>query len=67
MACEFSANQTQVVQATAPVIFAESPVPCNEGLVFHRDESGIFLLANNAPTFKGCYEIFNIKKHIFQY
>ena len=70
MACEFSANQTQVVQATAPVIFAESPVPCNEELVFHRDESGIFLLANNAPTFKGCYEcrrvyetLYNVEFH----
>ena len=70
MACEFSANQTQVVQATAPVIFTESPVPCNEGLVFHRDESGIFLLANNAPQSNyscGCrriYEtLYNVEFH----
>lgn len=50
MAAEYSANQTQVVQPNQAVIFTESPVPCNAGLVFHRDESGIFLLANNAPS-----------------
>ena len=61
MAAEYSANATQVVQPTAPVIFTESPVPCNEGLVFHRDESGIFLLANNVPQSNcgcGCRRIF---------
>lgn len=54
MAAEFSANATQVVQTNQPVIFTESPVPCNRGLVFHRDESGIFLLANNAPSSNNC-------------
>lgn len=54
MAAEFSANATQVVQINQPVIFTESPVPCNRGLVFHRDESGIFLLANNAPSSNNC-------------
>ena len=54
MATEFSANATQVVQINQPVIFTESPVPCNRGLVFHRDESGIFLLANNAPSVNTC-------------
>ena len=54
MAAEFSANVTQVVQINQPVIFTESPVPCNRGLVFHRDESGIFLLSNNAPSSNNC-------------
>lgn len=54
MAAEFSANATQVVQINQPVIFTESPVPCNRGLVFHRDESGIFLLASNAPSTNTC-------------
>ena len=55
MAAEYSANETQVVQIT------ESPVPCNRGLVFHRDESGIFLLSNNAPSANcacGCKRIY---------
>lgn len=54
MAAEYSANATQVVQPNQAAIFTESPVPCNRGLVFHRDESGIFLLANNAPSTTNC-------------
>ena len=54
MAAEYSSNATQVVATSAPVIFTESPVPCNAGLIFHRDESGIFLLANNAPSTNTC-------------
>lgn len=55
MAAEYSANALQMVAANAPVIFSESPVPCNRGLIFHRDESGSFLLANNATnTGNGC-------------
>lgn len=54
MAAEYSANATQVVQINQPVIFTESPVPCNRGLVFHRDESGIFLLSSNAPKSDSC-------------
>lgn len=48
MAAEYSANSTQTVEVNAPVIFSESPVPCRRGLVFHREETGIFRLANNA-------------------
>lgn len=50
MAAEYSANALQTVNATQPIIFTESPVPCNKGLIYHRDESGNFLLANNAPN-----------------
>ena len=55
MAAEYSANAIQTVEPGLPVIFTESPVPCNRGLVFHRDESGVFQLANNAPDYNnGC-------------
>lgn len=54
MAAEFSANAVQTVAANSPVIFTESPVPCNKGLIFHRDESGSFLLASNAPSNNTC-------------
>lgn len=54
MAAEYSANAVQTVEAGLPVIFTESPVPCNRGLVFHRDESGVFQLANNAGSTQGC-------------
>lgn len=46
MGAEFSANAVQTVQPGASVIFTESPVPCNRGLVYHRDGSGLFRLAN---------------------
>lgn len=51
MAAEYSANAIQVVQPNASVIFTESPVPCNRGMIFHRDESGLFRLAS--PTVLG--------------
>ena len=46
MAAEYSANAAQTVPAGGSVIFTESPVPCNRGLVYHRDDSGLFRLAN---------------------
>ena len=48
MAAEYSANAEQLVLPNQPVIFTESPVPCNRGFIFHRDESGIFRLASLA-------------------
>ncbi len=46
MGAEYSANAAQTVPVGGSVIFTESPVPCNRGLVYHRDGSGIFRLAN---------------------
>lgn len=46
MSAEYSYSADQVVPANASVIFNESPVPCREGLVYHRDGSGIFRLVN---------------------
>ena len=46
MAAEYSANVAQIVPIGGSVIFTESPVPCNRGLVYHREDSGIFRLAN---------------------
>ena len=46
MGAEYSANAAQTVQPGASVIFTESPVPCNRGLIYHRDGSGLFRLAN---------------------
>ena len=48
MAAEYSANAEQLVLPNQPVIFTESPVPCNRGFIFHRNESGIFRLASLA-------------------
>ena len=46
MAAEYSVNAAQVVPANGSVIFTESPVPCNRGLIYHRDGSGLFRLVN---------------------
>lgn len=46
MGAEYSANAVQTVPVGGSVIFTESPVPCNRGLIYHRDGSGIFRLAN---------------------
>lgn len=54
MAAEYSANATQVVQPNASVIFTETPVPCNRGMVYHRDESGLFRLASPAALGYNC-------------
>ncbi len=55
MACEFSSNAVQTVNPGESIIFTDSPVPCNSGLVRHRDETGAFLIAgrvNRLPC--GC-------------
>lgn len=52
MAAEYSAVLTQEVSANQPVVFTDSPCPCNEGLIFKKS-GGIFLLASNAPN-NGC-------------
>lgn len=52
---EYSANALQNVLPNQPVVFTESPIPCNRGLIFHRDESGIFRVANATDgTYFGC-------------
>ena len=46
MGAEYSANAAQTVPVGGSVIFTESPVPCPCGMVYHRDGSGLFRLAN---------------------
>lgn len=46
MPAEYSANAAQVIPANSGVIFTESSVPCRAGLIYHRDGSGVFRLAN---------------------
>lgn len=42
---EWSNSNLQVVKPGESITFTENPVPCNRGLVRHRDGSGSFLLA----------------------
>lgn len=48
---EYSANAIQTVNPGESVIFTTTVVPCNRGLIRHRDESGNFLLSGWSP---GC-------------
>ena len=54
MAAEYSANALQLINANASAIFTETPVPCFNGYVFHRDESGIFKLASPSLITGNC-------------
>lgn len=54
MAAEFSANALQNVLPNNSVIFTNSPVKASNGLIFHRDESGIFRLASPSKIIGNC-------------
>jgi len=41
---EWTAVAVQTVNPGESVVFTENPVPCNLGLILHRDDSGAFLL-----------------------
>lgn len=51
---EYSANAVQTVNPGETIIFTETPVPCNRGLVRHRDDTGNFLLAGYVPSAGRC-------------
>lgn len=51
---EWSANQQQQINPGETIIFTENPVPCRRGLIHHRDDSGVFLLAGYVPRQSGC-------------
>lgn len=45
MGAEYSAID-QIVTARQPIVFTQAPVPCNEGFIFHRDGTGLFLASS---------------------
>lgn len=49
---EFSANAVQTVNPGETIVFTEASVPCNRGLVRHRDGTGNFLLAGRTCSCK---------------
>lgn len=51
---EYSSNAVQTVAVNQPVIFTESPVPCDKNLVRHRDGSGTFSLRGYVPSSPCC-------------
>lgn len=51
---EYSANAIQTINPGEVAIFTESPVPCDRGMVRHRDGTGNFLLAGIVPNIRRC-------------
>jgi len=57
MAAEYSAI-SQIVSANQPVVFANAPVPCSEGFIFHRDGTGIFLASSRGlKPYRQCCKV----------
>lgn len=51
---EFSSTAQQTVNPGEAIVFTNSPVPCERGLVKHRDDTGAFLLVGYVPNRGGC-------------
>lgn len=51
---EWSANAVQTVAPGAEIVFVENPVPCNRGLVWERDGTGLFELKGYTPNVRRC-------------
>ena len=46
---EFANVAVQTVNPGESIIFTEAPVPCERGLIRHRDDTGSFLLTGYVP------------------
>lgn len=57
MAAEYLANAPQTVALNGPVVFTAS-IPCRRGWVYHRDETGIFIL--RGITNGQCYATYQV-------
>lgn len=51
---EYSSVAIQTINPGESVIFTTTTVPCNRGLVMHRESSGIFILSGWSPNTCGC-------------
>ena len=51
---EWTNDAAQVVAPGESVIFAENPVPCNAGLVWNREGTGLFELKGYTPNKRMC-------------
>ena len=44
---EYTSNAVQSVEVNQNILFTDTPVPCTQGRVIHREGSGIFTLRGN--------------------
>lgn len=52
---EYTNIPVQTVLAGQNVLFSETPIPCNKGLVLHREGSGLFTLRGPGCACNQCY------------
>ena len=55
---EYTATALQTVDADQNILFTETPVPCRQGYVVHREGSGVFTLRGIT---KDCAAIYRIE------
>lgn len=56
MACEFLANNVQVVDLNNPIVF-DASIPCTKGYVYHEDGTGILTLRGITPNCFARYQV----------
>lgn len=57
---EYTATALQNVLTGQNVVFTETPVPCNKGLVMHREGSGIFTLRGPGCACNQCFARYKV-------
>jgi len=51
---EWTSSAVQTVNPGEAIVFAENPVPCNLGMVWERDGTGLFELKGYTPSRRCC-------------
>lgn len=59
MACEFLYNDVQEVTLNGPVLFRTS-IPCNNGYVYHENETGNFILRGIVKNNCACFAHYQV-------
>lgn len=54
---EYTAIAAQTIAPNQNAVFTESPIPCNRGLVCHREGSGLFSLRGNCNQCRARYKV----------
>ena len=71
MLCEFSNNALQTINPNASAVFTETEVPCERGLILHRDGTGSFLakgvVRNNIGCACGCKQNSRTAKYLVEF
>ena len=53
---EYTSNAVQTIALNQPAVFTAS-IPCTRGLVYHEDETGIFILKGVTPNCFARYQV----------